>query len=145
MGLHLITSIQKYTIPFFQSISFQVYGIWCIILGSPFKLSIPWGRRQPWFDLRSVVLFNLRRMWYEETDTQSIKIKCNLCIVMFKLILLKLEAEFKTFIMIYESPNIWRLLCPTSLVSWQDFRRANNYAWLLEIFSSKSLSTRKGS
>ena len=55
---------------------------------------------------------------------------CNLCILTFKLRLLNFVSEFKTFIVIYESPNIWMLLCLASFASWQDFRRANNSTWL---------------
>ena len=66
--------------------------------------------------------------------------KCNLCIVAFKLEFLNFVAEFKTFIVISESPNIWRLLCPSSFASWHDFKRANIFSWLFVICPKPSWS-----
>ena len=86
----------------------------------------------PWFAFKSADLFKSRRMWKEETDKHSIKMKCNLCIVTFRLGWKNLAVEFKTLIMSSESPKIWRLEWPGSEASWRAYRRAYNSSWLLE-------------
>ena len=55
--------------------------------------------------------------------------KCNLCMVTFRLRLLNIESELKTLMMISESPNICMLLCPDAFASWHAFISAYNSAW----------------
>ena len=128
LGFHPITNCSEKSNPYIKNILYQ--GMGCSKQGPSFTLNIPGGRRLPWFSLRSASLFKSWRMWWEVTESQSIKMKCNLCMITFKLRLLNNESEFQILMMISESPNICKLLCPASCASWHAFRSANNYARL---------------